>query len=126
VLVRHFFTVRRNSIIQLFCLIDEHDGNVFTDLVEKPAALANQAVFFFGEPYLPFAFGAGKDIKQFLADHGAAPADGDRWADGVVFAGNNTGIDIVLNTFYFLQNALGYRTFSDSRIMPAKSCVKIK
>jgi hypothetical protein len=78
VLVRHFFTVRRNSIIQLFCLVDEHDGNVFTDLVEKLAALANQAVFFFGELYLPFAFGAGKDIKQFLADHGTAPADGNR------------------------------------------------
>jgi hypothetical protein len=83
VLVGHFFTGLRFLVIQLFCLVDEHDGDVFTYLVEKLAVFAGKAIFFFGEPYLSFAFRAGKDVKQFLADHGTAPADGDRGRKGL-------------------------------------------
>jgi hypothetical protein len=101
VLVGHFFTVLRNSIIQLFGLVDEHDGDVLADLVEKLAVFANQAVFFFGERYLPFAFGAGKDIKQFLADHGTAPADGNRGRMGLSLRQTTQAPDY-LKTFYFL------------------------
>ena len=77
------------SIIQLFGLINEHDGDVVANLVEKLALLADKAIFCFGEPHLSFAFWAGQDVKQFLTDHGTAPVDGNRRLMGVVWALNS-------------------------------------
>jgi len=44
---------------------------------------------------IPFAFGAGKDIKQFLTDHGVAPVDG-KWRRMWLFlAAGNTGVGTI-------------------------------
>jgi hypothetical protein len=55
---------------QHFGLVDQHDGDVVPDFIEKLTGGAGKAVLAFRELNRPFAFGADKDVKKLLADHG--------------------------------------------------------
>ena len=44
-------------------LINQHDGNVVPDLIDKLAFLTDQTVFFIIEFYRFFALGTGEDIE---------------------------------------------------------------
>jgi hypothetical protein len=52
--------------IQGFGFIDEHDGNIIPDFVQKFALIADEPIFIGIQPELTLAFGASQDIEQFL------------------------------------------------------------
>jgi hypothetical protein len=55
---------------QHFGLVNEHDGNVVPDFIQKLTGGADKAVLIFRELDRSLAFGADNDVKKLLADHG--------------------------------------------------------
>jgi hypothetical protein len=53
--------------VQGFCFIDQHDGDIIPNFIQKLAMITDQPVLSGIEPKLSFAFRASQDLQQFLA-----------------------------------------------------------
>jgi hypothetical protein len=58
----------KNSAFYLLCLINEHYRDIVFYPIQQFAIIADKAVLRIIELYVPFAFGAYKYVKKFLAD----------------------------------------------------------
>jgi len=54
--------------IEFLCLVDEHDGDVVPDFIEKPATITDEPVARLVETKVSLALGAGQNLKQILAE----------------------------------------------------------
>jgi hypothetical protein len=54
--------------IELFGLVDEHDGNVIPDFIKKPALITDEPVTRLVEMNLTLAFRAGENLQKLWFD----------------------------------------------------------
>jgi hypothetical protein len=54
--------------VQWFGLIDQHDGNIIPNFVDKFASITDEPVSAGIQPDFAFAFRASQDFEQFLAE----------------------------------------------------------
>ena len=60
----------RLILIKVLSLIDEHDGDIVTNFIDKFAGMADKTIAFLIELDLSLAFGTGDNVEQFLFNHG--------------------------------------------------------
>ena len=54
------------ELIQWFCLVNQHDGDVILDLIQQFALITDKPVFRFRQIDIPLALGARQNIQQLL------------------------------------------------------------
>lgn len=57
-------------LIKVLSLIDEHDGDIVTNFIDKFAGMADKTIAFLIELDLSLTFGTGDNVEQFLFNHG--------------------------------------------------------
>jgi hypothetical protein len=55
-------------LLQGFCLINQHDRDIVSNLIEEFAAVTDKTVLRIVQINISLAFWAGKDIQQILTD----------------------------------------------------------
>jgi len=65
----------RLILIKGFSLIDEHDGDIIANFINKFTGMADQTIAFFIEPDFSLARGTGDNVEKFLFNHSVIPVE---------------------------------------------------
>lgn len=67
----------------MLSLIDEHDGDIVTNFIDKFAGMADKTIAFLIELDLSLTFGTGDNVEQFLFNHGVIFVEFERMISGL-------------------------------------------